>query len=539
MKRILYLILPILFLTVGNIYSQDVCAPVGWATQSMNVTGGGDAIPVVVENYNELKNALKSSSVKVVHISGTITIPPAGLIYFQDQADKTIFGLPGSKLVSTDRTSAGSGILIVKRCNNVIIRNLTFEGPGAYDVDGYDNLLISKCTNVWVDHCSFYDGVDGNFDINNGSDLISVTWCKFGYNKDPLAGGSGGSNDHRFTNLIGSSDAATGDRGKLRITFQNCWWAPGCKARMPRVRFGQVHIVNNYFNSTASASCIQAGSEANLLIEGNVFENVKNPVDLMDNRFTAVTVRNNQFTGSTSGSNTGSGTAFTPPYALEVAEPGTIVAPITSCAGATLPGPGECSSCSTSQGDSNASTGLVSSLVKHGSGSSSQTINLGESIVSFYYDWSDASTVSVTGMPAGIQVDIDNNARQVVFSGTPTKSGVFAYTVATVGGNTEAVKNGTFTVNANSMQSRLGGSSTSANEANMPELENLSLKVYPNPVENTLTIEGKFEGNWILFDMQNRKVIEGSQSTVQLEGMKQGIYILKVEENMIRIIKNN
>ena len=42
--------------------------------------------------------------------------------------------------------------------------NLIFEGPGAYDVDGRDN-LTSECTNLWVDHCEFQDGTDGNFGI--------------------------------------------------------------------------------------------------------------------------------------------------------------------------------------------------------------------------------------------------------------------------------------------------------------------------------------------------------------------------------------
>ncbi|MBL6447701.1 T9SS type A sorting domain-containing protein [Fulvivirga sp. 29W222] len=748
MKRILYLSFLAFFIISQNVFSQDLCKPVGWATQNGSVTGGGNATPVVVDNYNDLKSAIRSSSVKVVHISGTIEIPSGGLIYFQDQSDKTLFGLPGSKLVSNDMTKSNSGILIVKRCKNIILRNITFEGPGAYDINGYDNLMISTCTNVWVDHCEFYDGLDGNFDINKEADLISITWCKFGYNKAPKSGGPGGdTDDHRFSNLIGSSNSATGNRGKLRITFQNCWWAPGCKARMPRVRFGKVHLVNNYFNSTSSTYCIRAAYEANLLVEGNVFENVTNPIDLMKD-YTAVTVRDNLFTGSTSGSKSGNGSAFRPPYDLDVKDPATIVDPITSCAGATLPGPGECSSCSTTEGSSsstglaaslvkhgtgspsqsinlgesivdfnfewaNASTvevagmpaginvdvdnanqtvsfsgtpsasgsfdytittvggkpdavksanitvnkpvetnqspislqasgddgainlswtlngitpdviqvmrdtdpnrsgrvriafvtsgstyrdenvsngttyyywikvtdtsgnltesgsasatpnggnsGVPASLAKHGSGSSSQTINLGESIVGFYYNWLDANTVNVTGLPAGIKVAIDNSAQTVSFSGAPTESGSFDYTVTTVGGNPEAVKVATFTVNAantsinpdvdqtllvgvegnSSEEQAVNNSNEVLKASTMPELENLSVKVFPNPVKETLTIEGEFNGNWMLFDMQNRKVMEGNQSSVQMEGMKQGIYILKVEEKVIRIIKRN
>ncbi|OMP75278.1 T9SS type A sorting domain-containing protein [[Flexibacter] sp. ATCC 35208] len=330
-----------------KLFAHAQCSLVGWASQNGGVTGGGTATPVIVSTYDALKTAITSSTVKVVHISGTITIPSGGRISFQDQSAKTIYGLPGSKLVSNDLTKDGSGIIYVKRVSNVIFRNVTFVGPAAYDTDGWDNMTIDNSTNVWVDHCDFQDGMDGNLDIKAAADYISVTWCKFSYNKTPVAGGSGGSDDHRFSNLFGSSDGATGDRGKLRITLANCWWAQGCKERMPRVRFGKVHLVNNYFNSTVSNKCIMAGYEADLLIEGNVFENVKNPIDLMDNTFTAITQKNNLFT-NTSGNTSGSGAAFTPPYTLTADPASSVKALVTAGAGATLTTP-DCGSTGTTQ----------------------------------------------------------------------------------------------------------------------------------------------------------------------------------------------
>lgn len=323
-----------------TITAAATCGAQGWASQNGGTTGGGTATPTVVTNYTQLKAAITNTSVKVVQINGTITIPSGGRISFQDQTGKTIFGTTGAKLVSTDQTKDNSGILYVKRCKNILIRNLIFEGPGAYDTDGWDNCTIDASTNVWVDHCEFRDGVDGNFDIKNASDYITVSWTKFSYLKTPKPGGSGGSDDHRFSNLLGSSDGATGDRGKLRITFARCWWAPGCKARMPRVRFGKVHVVNSYFNSTVSSSCIQAGFEADLRIQANVFESVKNPIDLMDNKSTAVQEISNLFT-SVSGSKVGNGkTAFTPPYTVSVLGTSSVKSNVTSStgAGATLSG---------------------------------------------------------------------------------------------------------------------------------------------------------------------------------------------------------
>jgi pectate lyase len=345
MRRQLRLLLASIVLCSTTIaWAQDQCKVVGWATQNGGVTGGGSATPKVVSTYADLKSALTTASVKVVHVQGTITFPNSGRITIQDQTGKTIIGLPGSKMVSIDRSKEGSGIFYIKRCNNFVMRNLTFEGTGAYDTDGNDNLTLDNCQNFWIDHCDFRDGTDGNFDIKNQSDYISVTWCKFSYAKPPIAGGSGGSNDHRYSNLIGSSDGATNDQNKLNVTFQYCWWAQGCVERMPRVRFGKVHVVNSLFNSTVSKNCIRAGYKANLLIENNVFIGVKTPIDLYQNNFTAVTARNNLFT-NTSGNTSGNGTAFTPPYSLTIVPASNVQSLVTNAecgAGATLDGPDQC-----------------------------------------------------------------------------------------------------------------------------------------------------------------------------------------------------
>ncbi|RSK36243.1 pectate lyase family protein [Hymenobacter metallilatus] len=316
------------------------CGAQGWASQNGGTTGGGTATPTVVATYAQLKAALENSSVKVVQVNGTITIPSGGRISLQDQTGKTLFGSAGARLVSADQSQNNSGILYVKRCRNILLRNLVFEGPGAYDTDGWDNCTLDASTNVWVDHCEFRDGVDGNFDIKNASDYITVSWTKFAYLKAPRAGGSGGSDDHRFSNLIGSSDGATGDRGKLRITFARCWWAPGCVARMPRVRFGKVHVVNSLFNSPASKSGVQAGFEADIRIQANVFESVTNPIDLMDQKSTAVQEISNLFT-SVSGAKVGNGkTAFTPPYTVSVLAASSVKSAVTASngAGATVGG---------------------------------------------------------------------------------------------------------------------------------------------------------------------------------------------------------
>lgn len=338
MKKIILISTMLITMLGVNVKAQ--CEVTGWASTN-GVSGGGNATPTVVTTYAELRAAVNSASVKVIYVSGQITFPNAGRLTLNNQTNKSIIGLAGARLISADLSSSGSGILTLRSSSNILIKNITFEGPGAYDVDGNDNMTIDNCTNVWVDHCTFQDALDGNLDIKNGSDLISITWTKFEYLKAPIPGGSGGSNDHRFSNLFGSSDSDTQDDGKLRITMQYCWWGNGVRERMPRVRYGKVHLVNNYFNSSVSNYCIYAGYKADLLIESNYFEGVKNPIRLETGNFTAAQSVSNTFVG-TSGTAVGSGTAFTPPYTLAKIPSQDVKQAVTFGAGAILLQPTDC-----------------------------------------------------------------------------------------------------------------------------------------------------------------------------------------------------
>jgi pectate lyase len=251
-------------LSLSSVFAQNyyMSAPEGFGAAA---TGGGTPTAsntVTVSTYTALKAALTSTATanSVILVSGTIDCVYTSVLL----NNKTIIGLPGAKLRNTQITvgdsptsAANSGTLYIKPgSNNVIIRNLIFEGPGAYDVDGRDN-LTNEGTNVWVDHCEFQDGMDGNFDNKGDADNVTISWCKFTYLKTPTAGGSGGSADHRFTNLVGSSitDFPTTDaNGRFSITFKNCYWAEGCKARMPRARNAELHLLNCYYKTSVSGA---------------------------------------------------------------------------------------------------------------------------------------------------------------------------------------------------------------------------------------------------------------------------------------------
>ncbi len=269
MNRIFTLLAMSLMVAFASATTFDAGKPIGWGEKT---TGSQDKNPVVVTTLSELKSALRSASNKTIYIKGSIEVT-GGQLGLNAVSNVTIYGLPGSKIYNEGRnTVSETGILYIKNSTNIILRNLTLEGAGAYDIDGNDNLTLQNCQNVWVDHCDFLDGVDGNFDCNHASDNITVSWCRFRYLKAPKAGGSGGSSDHRFSDLWGGSDSEN-SVGKLNTTFVNCWWDEGCRERMPRIRFGKVHILNCLYSSSVANYCIGVGYKAQVNVENSVFKN--------------------------------------------------------------------------------------------------------------------------------------------------------------------------------------------------------------------------------------------------------------------------
>ena len=200
-----------------------------------------------------------------------------------------------------------SGIFYIQRCENVIIRNLSFVGPGSVDVGGVDLVsVINSSHHIWVDHCEFIDGQDGNFDITNESDYITASWCHFHYTDRSYV--------HQNTNLVGSSDSKVEDRGKLNITFAYNEWGENCRSRMPMARFGKIHLLNNWYNCSGNTeNAVNPRLESEFLIEGNYFDKgiIKT---FKNNGSTGVSISDNTVADPAGGSITASGTAVTVPY---------------------------------------------------------------------------------------------------------------------------------------------------------------------------------------------------------------------------------
>ena len=326
--------------------AQDYCltAPFGYGASATGGTGGS---VVKVTSASQLESALLSSGKKIIIVTQNIQF--TSLLKVK-ATDKTLLGLPGVKLynntVPTNASDAAAktGILYFKEnSKNVIIRNLIFQGSGAFDSESADGLCLDAVTNFWIDHCDFQDGVDGNFDIKNATDNITVTWCRFRYLKSPKSKSSWtadkGTDDHRYSNLVGSG--SSDKPSNRRITYAYNWWDEGCVQRMPRARHSQFHLLNNYWSSSVASACLGLGG-CTAYIEGCYFTQKKSVIYKDYSSDDGASSNKLKFVdsyGAKDGLPSNVGTVSAPTYsytALSYSETKTAVTNSTCGAGATL-----------------------------------------------------------------------------------------------------------------------------------------------------------------------------------------------------------
>jgi pectate lyase len=184
------------------------------------------------------------------------------------------------------------GALVLDEVENVIIRNIEFEAPldffpqwdptdgefGEWNSD-YDNVTITDSSHhIWIDHNTFSDGEnvdsdfgkyfdrlyqrhDGLLDIKNRSSYVTVSYNIF--------------KDHDKVTIVGSSDSRNDDLGNLKVTFHHNHYK-NLNQRLPRVRFGEVHVYNNYDEFSKDAAyefgyVWGVGKESKIYAENNYF----------------------------------------------------------------------------------------------------------------------------------------------------------------------------------------------------------------------------------------------------------------------------
>jgi pectate lyase len=305
----------------------------GWASLPGDgvdtTTGGGSAVPDRPATAGELLALASDDVPRVIEIAGAFDVPR-----LQVGSNKTLVGIGPDATINGGIRIRGSSV--EDRVHNVIVRNLRVNGATT-DVDD-DAVQIYFAHHVWIDHLEIWDGPDGNLDMTHAVDWVTVSWTKFRYTS-AYRRPDGESSDHRFSSLLGHSDGnSREDAGRLRVTFHHDWWAEGVIERMPRVRYGQVHVVSSYFASSGNNYCIRAGRSAALLVEGNYFDGANGPHEFNDDtdRATAhIIARGNEYVG-TSGEHAvgGGGPPFeAAPYPLEVEPASGVPARVRACAG--------------------------------------------------------------------------------------------------------------------------------------------------------------------------------------------------------------
>ena len=222
-------------------------------------------------------------------------------IQFQVPPNTSLLGIgqdakliDGYLSINTDSASFGKVV-----DSNIIIRNIEFQvaqdySPAWDPTDTstgnwnarFDGITIVTARNVWIDHCTFSDGVhidtleptpfngkhvqrhDGLIDIEDGSDDITISYNVFKqHDKTTLIGSTGGG-------TMGQDNYETGHE---RITFFANMWSTSVQ-RAPLGRWGEFHLYNNVYSGNYTDPnypllyFIGLGTSSSILSESNVFD---------------------------------------------------------------------------------------------------------------------------------------------------------------------------------------------------------------------------------------------------------------------------
>lgn len=253
----------------ASLAERQQAPPDGWAAQGGGTRGGALASSehiYTVANRAQLVAALAAPApARIVRVAATIEMSEGRP--FRDNADQAERGavrIPSNTTLIGVTPGAGfiNASLMITGVDQVIVRHLAIRNPcdvaprwdpqdgarGNWNSE-FDGITVRNARHVWIDHNSFTDAPDtderapiengrrkqchdGALDITQGSDLVSVSYNHFA--------------QHEKNMLIGAGDRFTGDQGKLRITLKGNLFEHVAE-RSPRVRYGQVHLLNNYY----------------------------------------------------------------------------------------------------------------------------------------------------------------------------------------------------------------------------------------------------------------------------------------------------
>ncbi|XP_061340780.1 putative pectate lyase 2 [Gastrolobium bilobum] len=118
-----------------------------------------------------------------------------------------------------------------------------------------DAISVFASSNIWIDHCFLARCTDGLVDVTHASTSVTISNNYF--------------TQHDKVMLLGHNDDYSTDRiMKVTVAFNR--FARGLIQRMPRVRFGYAHVVNNRYDEWLMYA-IGGSADPTILSEGNYF----------------------------------------------------------------------------------------------------------------------------------------------------------------------------------------------------------------------------------------------------------------------------
>ncbi|XVF50173.1 hypothetical protein PTKIN_Ptkin04bG0074400 [Pterospermum kingtungense] len=200
---------------------------------------------------------------------------PLWITFAQDM----VIRLNQELIMTSDKTIDGRGVHVhfvggaqftLQFIQNVIIHNVhirqSVQASGGMirdSVDHYgsrtmsdgDGISIFGSHNIWIDHVSMSKCKDGLIDVIQASTAVTISNCHF--------------TDHNDVLLFGGSDSYSDDK-VMQVTVAFNHFGKGLVQRMPRVRHGFVHVVNNDYTHWLMYA-IGGSKNPTILSQGNRF----------------------------------------------------------------------------------------------------------------------------------------------------------------------------------------------------------------------------------------------------------------------------
>ncbi|XP_059638769.1 pectate lyase-like [Cornus florida] len=142
----------------------------------------------------------------------------------------------------------------IKKGNGCTIRD-SVDHYGTRSASDGDGVSIFGSVNVWIDHISMSNCYDGLIDVIQASTAITISNCHFTHHNEVM--------------LFGASDGYSEDEN-MQVTVAFNHFGQGLTQRMPRCRWGFIHVVNNDYTHWHMYA-IGGSQHPTILSQGNRF----------------------------------------------------------------------------------------------------------------------------------------------------------------------------------------------------------------------------------------------------------------------------